>query len=272
MQPTRQIPPRRRGGNRWFIAVLPGQATPEATSTLAATLEGTSLSAGEILRYPGGRLFRFGDERRSHEIEDRLGRARIRHVRFTQAQLDAVPDALDAQRVVVAQGQGEVGPYRGTPPSLEITVHDRITSVSLVELRLAVFGKLRRRESRESVTLQYGGYPPTARRLIERSQEDHRVLQLFRDGAPPIRVLERVSIIDGLGLLLYDQTNAMTRLCAFVEKHLPTVDGYQHQEVEELSSAAPPAMRVRDNALGWDEFATMKWVIWSLSRGLVPTG
>jgi hypothetical protein len=264
MTSARQIPPRRRGGNRWFIAVFPGQATPEAMSTLAVTLEGTALDAGEILRYPGGRLLRFADQRRSHEVEDSLGRARIRYLRFAQAQLDALPDALDAQRVVV--GQSEAGPYRATPPSLEIAMHDQITSVALSELRLAVFGKLRRLESREVVKLQYGGYPPEAKRIVERNQEDHRVLDLFRDGAPAIRVLERVSMIDGLGLLPYDQTNAMTRLCALVEEHVPTVDGYQHQEVERSSLTAPRNMKVRDNALGWDEFATMKWLIWSLSR------
>ena len=274
MRGSLSIPRRRRGGASWFVAVPPGQASEERATKVAAATSSTVYDARQLLLRPAPSLRAFADEAAARAWQSAIAGAGVRAVCYPKARVDAVPDATPVRSVSIAEPAAD--PYRASASSLAIDLGAGAARLPLASVGLAVVGELRetelQRRTKPKVIVDARGrfvQVEMADQEIEREESDWLVIDLHREGAAPLRLLEREVEVRAPGLARYERRAAFLHLRRWLERAPgapPVDDGFAAVGVDDVARVRADELSRHGNAAAWDDYSAHRWVIETLLR------
>lgn len=239
LDPRDAAPRRTLRARRYFVALLPGQAHAADIERLAYALDVSEFHANQLLRRLVPVVFQFRHPRDAAALTRGLAHAGVEAVRFTQADIDAVPAPRDvATLTVVASGPGDGSPYRsstsGYVDALDVTGAEH--RVFLRDIRAAVVG-----------------------------DAPHHVIDLYGDLLAPLRLRARYTTIRGLGLKDFERTAALSRFETWLPTTAPHIGfdrGFKHEAtLLESERSYTGASSARERPRDWDAWSTRTWVV-----------
>jgi len=266
----RLVPPRRRGGERHMVTVLPGQHDESRARDLARIYQIDVHAADQILRRPVPVTEELPSGSRAAATLQLLEKADIGAVAFSQRDLDVVPPCkVPACVEVFGNEDGQ---------HLRVTLDEEVEARVPVEaLRFATLGRLVLR------TVTREPRPGSPARTL--SEERLSVLDLYGDSVPPLRLLEGHTRVEGLGLsdeqralsfgLLRARLEEVRGDLAFDEGHRfdalraaegHTALGYPYL-VAPVGEPRFPARFVIHTTHDWDEWSARAWVVFQRESG-----
>jgi hypothetical protein len=241
MSPRRTLPAR-----RLFVALLPGNARRASVWALTRALDTPEYHARQLLRRPAPVVYELRREAEAEALQRSLADAGVETVRYTQSDLDRVPEPRVVRALSLLETPAAVdgAPYRLSAPGFIDAVlaggqHQRVL---LSDLRLAVEGEAR--------------YP---------------VIDLYGDFESPLRLRANSTNLRGTGVPSYQRSAALARFARWLDDAAPHVriDRGFRVEVEriEASQHLRGARWRRRRIQAWERWSRQTWVIHGLRRG-----
>jgi hypothetical protein len=259
------ILPRVRGRGVWHVVVRAGQSAPHKVQRLAAALGVPAIDADQRLQRGGAYVQRFAHATDARELQARIEAAYVEAILVSPAALDAIPAAETASSIAVSSGANV---------AVEARMHDgRCAWFGLDDVTVAVTATVAIATSRAArgaerlpVTRARGATAEgLARHAVgehRRSHDEQRVVDLYRVGEAPLRILEHATDIDGVEAPHVERRAAMThfrerldRACACVIEAPPPAS---------VPRDTPDASHVveRDDGRTWDEWSALVAIAW----------
>lgn len=257
------IPARPLRAAQAYIGLLPGQDGPAAARTLAEVLGCDMPRAHQWLRRPDLAILGLAGDAVAQETAGRLERAGVRLVAFTQREIDQLPPAIVARDVEVLADLPPPGadPYRGAGVAeLRVTnLSGGATRLRLDRVRFACQGSVEAEQvGRPEFLLSPRGQDVEGEQPISKHPEIdvRRVLDLYGDLPAPVRVIERLTNVFGLGTRRFEQAAGFGKLLTWLEQNAPRLP--IHRELDRMPAA------------DWDESSTITWLVHSSAGARAP--